>query len=240
MEPDVDTNRLHNNPPAPVELFREELARFLADAEAFGEVSDANAQMIRDHIGYGGKLARDIDAKRDEEKRPHLEAGRAIDAAYKPLVTGCEEGVKALKRKLAAFLDAREREARRLAEEKARALREAEEAARQAEAEPEDDPFLAATAPTVDLVAVHAEAKLAEVQALAAGRVSSAAGGFSAAGLKTVRKARITDWGALAAHYLASGELRACLEKLANADIRHAKGADIAIPGVEIVTERVL
>jgi hypothetical protein len=34
--------------------------------------------------------------------------------------------------------------------------------------------------------------------------------------------------------------MRATLEKLANSDIRHAKGADIEIPGVEIVTERVL
>ena len=41
-------------------------------------------------------------------------------------------------------------------------------------------------------------------------------------------------------HYLNSGDLRATLEKLANADIRHAKGAAIEIPGVEIVEERVL
>ena len=44
----------------------------------------------------------------------------------------------------------------------------------------------------------------------------------------------------MAAHYLARGEVRAVLEQLANADIRHSKGAEIAIPGVEIVAERVL
>ena len=223
-----------------VEAYKETLARFKADAEKFTEVTDDNAQFIRDHIGYGGKLAKEIDAKRDEEKRPHLEAGRVIDAAYKPLVTECEDVVKAMKKSLAAFLDAREREARRIAEEKARALREAEEAARKAEAEPEDDPFLAATAPVVDVQQAAADAKVAELQASAASRVSSAAGGFNATSLRTKRSAKVTDWSKLAAHYINNGELRACLQKLADADIRHAKGAEIELPGVEIVTERVL
>jgi hypothetical protein len=86
----------------------------------------------------------------------------------------------------------------------------------------------------------HVEAKIAEGQALAASRVSSAAGGFAATSLKTKRSAKVTDWQKLAMHYLSSGDLRATLEKLANADIRHAKGAAIEIPGVEIVEERVL
>jgi len=88
--------------------------------------------------------------------------------------------------------------------------------------------------------AAHVEAKIAEGQALAASRVSSAAGGFAATSLKTKRSAKVTDWSALAAHYINNGELRATLQKLADADIRHAKGAEISIPGVEIMTERVL
>ena len=230
-----------NNPPSAVELYREELDRFKAQAEAFGEISEANAQHVRDHIGLGGNLAKDIDKTRETEKKPHLEAGRKIDGAYKPLIDEADTIIKALKRKLGAWMDAREREAREKAAEAARKLREAEEAAAKA-AEPEDDPFLAATAEAVipDVKAAHAEAKTAEMQALAASRVSSAAGGFRATGLKTVRKAKVTDWSALAAHYVNNGELRATLEKLANSDIRHAKGADIQIPGVEIIEERVL
>lgn len=224
-----------------VDAYKETLARFKADAEKFTEVTDDNAQFIRDHVGYGGKLAKEIDAAREALKKPHLEAGRQIDGAYKPLVEACDDIVKGMKRKLAAFLDAREREAKRAAEEARRKLKEAERAAAKA-AEPEDDPFLAATADAVvvDVKAAHAEAKTAEMQAMAAGRVSSAAGGFNATSLKTVRKAKVTDWGKLAQHYLNSGDLRATLEKLANADIRHAKGAAIEIPGVEIVEERVL
>lgn len=224
-----------------VDAYKETLARFKADADKYTEVTDANAQFIRDHIGYGGKLAKEIDATRETLKKPYLEAGRQIDGAYKPLVETCDDIVKSMKRKLAAFLDAREREAKRIEAEARRKLEEAERAAAKA-AEPEDDPFLAATADAVvvDVKAAHAEAKTAEMQALAAGRVSSAAGGFNATSLKTVRKAKVTDWSKLALHYLNSGDLRATLEKLANADIRHAKGAAIEIPGVEIVEERVL
>jgi hypothetical protein len=137
-------------------------------------------------------------------------------------------------------LDAREREAKRIADEARRKLEEAERLAAKAVEEPEEDPFLAATAPTVDVKAAHVEAKIAEGQALAASRVSSAAGGFAATSLRTKRSAKVTDWSALAAHYINSGELRATLQKLADADIRHAKGAAIVLPGVEIVEERVL
>ena len=223
-----------------VEAYKEMLARFKADADAVTEINEGNAQFVRDHVGYGGKLAKEIDATRDDKKRPHLEAGRQIDGAYKPLIEECDKIIKGLKQKLAAFLDAREREAKRIAEEARRKLEEAERLAAKAVEEPEDDPFLAATAPTVDVMAAHVEAKVAEGQALAASRVSSAAGGFAATSLKTKRSAKVTDWQKLAMHYLNSGDLRATLEKLANADIRHAKGADISIPGVEIVTERVL
>lgn len=224
-----------------VDAYKEMLARFKADADSVTEITEDNAQFVRDHVGYGGKLSKEIDATRDDKKRPHLEAGRQIDGAYKPLIEECDKIIKGLKQKLAAFLDAREREARRIADEKARALRAAEEAAAKAAEEPEEeDPFLAATAPVIDVKAAHVEAKIAEGQALAASRVSSAAGGFAATSLKTKRSAKVTDWSALAAHYLNRGEVRAVLEQLANADIRHSKGAEISIPGVEIVSERVL
>ena len=100
--------------------------------------------------------------------------------------------------------------------------------------------FAATAEAAPNLKEIEADAKLAASQALAASRVSSAAGGFAAAGLKTKRSANVTDWKALALHYSANGELRACLQKLADSDIRHAKGAAIELPGVEIVEERVL
>lgn len=230
----------HNNPPEPIDALKEKLALYKEGAEAFGPVTEANAQEYRDHIGYGVKLANEIDKQREVSKKPHLDAGRAVDAAYKPLLETVEATQKRLKAPLQAFIVEREKQAKRIADEKAKALRDAEEAARKAAEEPEDDPFLAATAPTVDLAAAKVEAKVAELQVSAASRVSSAAGGFSATSLKTVRKAHITDYGALIAHYATHADMRALAERLVNADIRHAKGAPVSFPGVEIVEERVL
>jgi gas vesicle protein len=228
----------HNNPPEALSLLAEKLALFKAGAVAFGPIDDNNAQECRDHVGYGAKLAKEIDGQRDSEKRPHLEAGRAVDAAYKPLLEAVDDIQKALKTRLQAFVVEREREAKRIADEARRKAEEAERAAQAAQAE--EDAFLAATAPTVNVAEAVVEAKVAESMALASARVSSAAGGFAAAGLRTKRSAKVTDWSLLAQHYIGNGELRACLERLANSDIRHAKGADITIPGVEILTERVL
>lgn len=230
----------HNNPPEPIDTLREKLKLYQDGADAFGPVTEANAQEYRDHIGYGVKLANEIDKQRDTEKRPHLESGRKVDAAYKPLLEAVDATQRALKAPLQAFVLEREREAQRVAAEARRKLEEAERLAAQAAEEPEEDPFLAATAPVIDVKAVAAEAKVADLQVSAASRVSSAAGGFAATSLRTKRSAKVTDWGALAAHYINNGELRATLQKLADADIRHAKGAEITLPGVEIITERVL
>lgn len=228
----------HNNPPSPVEIFQARIANYHSEANALGPVTEDNAQIYRDSIGLGGKLAKEIDQQRDSEKRPHLEAGRKIDATYKPLVETAETIQKKLRKTLEAYVVAREREAQKAAEE----ARRAEEAARQeAEAQvEEDDPFLAATASTVDVKAAEAERKAAEAAALASSRVSSAAGGFAAAGLKTIRKAKVTDWAKLAMHYLDAHDVKTALEKLANQEIRGAKGRPVEIPGVEIVEERVL
>lgn len=232
----------HNNPPSPVEAFKEKIALYKAGCDAFGDITDDNAQEVRDHVGYGRDLAVEIDKHREAEKKPHLDAGRKIDGTFKPLVDETETIQKKLKQRLGAFMANREEEARKAAAEAARKLREAEEAKAEQAAANDDDPFLAATAEIeeVDTTQAVADVKAAEAAVLASSRVSSSAGGFVAAGLKTVRKAKITNWSALVSHYAAHPDMQALAEKLANADIRHAKGIEIAIPGVEIVTERVL
>lgn len=225
---------LHNNPPAPAEIFADRIDRYRDALNALGPVTEANAQTYRDELGIGVSLKGEIEAQHKIEKAPHLEAGRKVDGTYKPMVEQVDNLHRNAKKLLEAFVVAREREARKAADEARRKLEEAERAAQQ----PQEDAFLAATAP--DVKAVQAEARVAEMQANAASRVSSAAGGFNAAGLKTRRSAKVNDWLALAQHYIANVELRFCLQKLADADIRHAKGAAIELPGVEIAEERVL
>ena len=67
---------LSNNPPEAAELFAEEIESLKERSESFGEITDENAGAARDLIGLAKKLAKDIDAKRKEEKEPHLTAGR--------------------------------------------------------------------------------------------------------------------------------------------------------------------
>lgn len=233
----------HNNPPEPIETFKERLEIRQKAAAALGDVTDENAQQYRDEIGLSLTLEQETEAQRTKEKKPILAAGKKVDETYTPVKTAAEALKVSLQRKLDAWIKARKAEADRIAAEKAEALRKAEEAKRAAEAEPviEDDPFLAATAePEPDLQALAAEAKLAEVQALAATRVGSSAGGFSTYSVRSKPKvAKITDACALAAHYAKAnnGELLATLQKIANADIRKAGKAAITLPGVELVEQ---
>lgn len=242
----ADGNNLHNNPPEAVEEFKARIARYKTIEAALGPVTDENAQKYRDEIGLCGELKKEIEATHKVEKAPHLEAGRKVDAAYKPLVDEAETIQKRLKKVLEAFVLEREREARERAAEAARKLREVEEAAAKAAAVVEDEPdlddLLSAMAPAPDVKAAHAEAKTAEAEALAASRVTSAAGGFAATSLRTKRSVKVTDYYALAVYYIHGGnrEIVETLERIANAELRHAKGADVTIPGCEIVTERVL
>jgi hypothetical protein len=219
---------LHNQPPSAAELFADEIASLKARAESFGPITDANAGEARDLIGLSKKLAKDIDAKRDEEKRPHLEAGREIDATYKPLVDAAKSAPAPLER---ALLDHINEQKRLAAEAAEKARRLAEEEAKRAAALA-DDPILGE-----DVVEA---AKLAEQKAeVAAASVKTAntvkgSEGFRAAGVRVTLKAKVTDWTALVAHFAGHPDVQAAAEKAANAMIRSTKGT-IAIPGVEVI-----
>lgn len=233
----------HNNPPEPIVSFKERLTARQKAAAALGDVTEANADQYRDEIGLSLTLEQETEAQRVKEKKPILDAGKKVDETYNP-VKEAAQGLKAsLQKKLDAWIKARQAEANRIAAEKTEALRRAEEAKRAAEAAPvvEEDPFLVATAePEPDLKVLAADAKLAEMQALASTRVGSAAGGFATYSVRSKPKvAKIIDASALAAHYAkaSNGELLATLQKIANADIRKAGKAAITLPGVELVEQ---
>ncbi len=218
---------LHNNPPSPVELFADEIASLKERIAAFPPITEANAGEARDLIGLAKKLAKDIDAKRDEEKRPHLEAGRAIDAAYKPLVDAANAAPAPLSNALLAHINEQKRLAAEAAE-KARRL--AEEEARRA-AELADDPILGEDmADAAKLAEQKAEVAAASVKTVATVKGSE---GFRAAGVVKSYRAKVFDYQALVAHYATHPDVQAAAEKLANALIRAAKGS-VTIPGVEV------
>ena len=220
---------LSNNPPPAAELFAEEIENLKSRAEAFGEINNENAGEARDLIGLAKKLAKDIDAKRKEEKEPHLTAGREIDGLYNPLVQNAKAAPASVEKSLLAFVTEQKRiaeEARREAERKA-----AEEAARAKAME--DDELLRDDAAEAAKQA-EAEAKLVAAESKMVGSVKGSEG-FRAASVRVTRKADVIDNLKLVHHYALHPDVVLAAVKAANADIRAAKGAPIEIPGVKIV-----
>lgn len=219
---------LSNNPPTAAELFADEIASLKERIAAFPPITEANAGDARDLIGLAKKLAKDIDAKRDEEKRPHLEAGRAIDATYKPLFEAANAAPKPLSQALLAHINEQKRLAAEAAE---KARRMAEEEARRA-AELADDPILGEDmADAAKLAGQKAEIAAASVKTVATVKGSE---GFRAAGVRKSYKANVTDWTALVTYFAGHPDVRAAAEKAANAMARQSKGS-VPIPGAEVV-----
>lgn len=232
----MPADSLTNNPPEPIVLYTEKAEKYVREAAAFATITDENASLANDHLNLGTGLAGEIDKQRLAEKRPHLNANAAIDKSYNPVHASVEAARVGIRNRLQAYALEKKREAERIAAEEARKLREAEEAKRQAEAEAEDDPFLAATADALPSVEEQAaRAKVAGLQVAASTRVASASGGRTFAVRAAPKAAKITDAKLLAAHLIEAKhpELMECLQKLANQNAR-AKGA-IAWPGTEIV-----
>lgn len=219
---------LSNNPPSAAELFADEIASLKARIETFGPITEANAGEARDLIGLAKKLAKDIDAKRDEEKRPHLEAGRQIDATYKPLVDAANAAPSPLSNALLAYVNEQKRLAAEAAE---KARRIAEEEAKRAAALA-DDPILGEdVVDAAKLAQQKAEVAAASVKTVATVKGSE---GFRAAGVRKTWKAEVTDAAAMVAHYAKHPDVIAAALKIANADARTSKGA-YNVPGVKFV-----
>lgn len=237
----MEAHRLHNNPPSPVETFTERVKAYAANLDAFTTITEANTSECADVIRFGGALAKEIEESRKSEKEPHLEAGRAVDAAYKPLADTTASVQAKLKKQLLAFQQEKERAAAIAAREAAEALRKAQE--EEAKAEPEDDPFLAAMAtPAPDVAVAAADLKAASEAVTASRKVETVSSGFRALSRRVKWSAKITDPVALATHYAAAGkiELMETLQKMADSDARHAKGSPLNLPGAEAVSEEVL
>jgi hypothetical protein len=123
-----------NNPPAGDAETDEIDSAIAAALAALGQpiATQADADRIGNHRDRLLKLHKDQDAKREAEKRPHLEAGRAVDAKFKPILARIEDAGKKLRAVLTAWLNA---EAERKAAEAA-ALQKAAPAGVTVEAAP--------------------------------------------------------------------------------------------------------
>lgn len=193
------------------EVFKDQIAAALEAVATYAEVSDditaAKAQSARSRLL---ELSRDADKRREAEKKPHFEAGKAVDALWQPLVKSAKEGADAIAKALSAHETAKARAAAAKAEEDRK--KAAEEAAKHAPlgAEPEPaPPPPAAPAPIKG----------------AYGRGAS---------VRVAKLATVVDQDAAYAHLKAQPELVALIQKLA----QKAVDAGFAVPGVTVEETR--
>lgn len=128
-----------NSPPAHEAIALEVESLFALISDTIDGTAVSNDQQDKQLDG----LAKDIRAlknkaedSRKTEKEPHLEAGRAVDAAYKPVTARCDAALAEIKALLTPYRvakqkarDEAERKAREEAERKAEEARNAHKAA---------------------------------------------------------------------------------------------------------------
>lgn len=74
--------------------------------------SQADADRAEAYIARMTSAGKAAEAQHKAEKAPHLEAGRAVDTRWKPIISSAAEAVRALKAALTPFLNARAAEKR--------------------------------------------------------------------------------------------------------------------------------
>lgn len=191
-----------------IETWKRELDKLLKDGDPMVKAEADKVSDIGDKLGELWKRA---DTLRDTRKRPHLEAGRAVDGLFKPVLNTADDEKRRAKRALAPFLkklQEEENERRRKEDERRR-----KEAEANAEKTLDDTPPAAAPAP--------------ERKAHVGNRRST--------GLVKRKVIVVDDYLAIATHLLADGkqpvpDLAEVLRKIAFRQIQ----AGVEVPGARV------
>lgn len=200
--------------------------------------TDEHAKLLTDHIAGLRGLSKQIDGARIAAKKPHDDAGKAVQAAFTPVLDR-------VKRATDAMLEMQGDWLRRKNEEERKRKREEEE--RAAAAKAEADRLAAEAAKSGDLdaeAAAELKAKEAEELAKQAAKetkvnATSATGAGRTIAMVKVREAKITNINLLFIHYRGRPEVVDLLTRLANADIRAKDVDESKIPGIEILEREV-
>jgi hypothetical protein len=114
--------------PTPFDAIQVHVQDLVETAKGFldgsGVTTQAEADAVSKLMDEGRKASKAADNARADEKRPHDEAGKAVQAKFKPLIESADRVVTICKQALAPFLMAQEAEKQRVAEV-ARAVAEA-------------------------------------------------------------------------------------------------------------------
>lgn len=223
----------HNMPPA-IDAFSMALDDAYATAKDFLDGQPVETQGQADAIGRivgeVKRIKKDADEARKAEKEPHLEAGRAVDAKWKPLAERADTILTAAQKPLTAYLH-------KLAEEQREAaIKGREEAAAKAQ-----EAIAASRAAEGSIEAVERVRELekaadkAAKEAARAGKAKAHVTGMDRAiGLRTYKVATVTNHRMLL-NWIAANDapaLRTFLEEYAR------KALPAQLPGTEVTTEQ--
>ena len=229
----------HNHPPVdPFDAFDTHLGDLFMEArnhlDGAGVQSDAEAEAVSKLLDLIRTAGKDADKARAAEKKPHDDAGKAVQAKWKPLLDRAEIAVDTCKRVLTPWLQ------KKAAEQAAAAAAAREEADRQAAIAAEamrqtNVNDLAAREAAEALVKDAAKAEAAANRADKAR--PQAMGGARATTLRTSYRPELIDASAALRHYVATNPdaIKACLLGLAQTDVREGKQQ---IPGFTVHAEQ--
>lgn len=200
------------------------------------EITDAEtATACEDFIAQVKAEIKAAEDERKKQKQPHMDAGAAVDEKFRPLQVTLKMIADLLSPLKTGWLKREQERLKREAEEKEAAALKALEEAETAKA----------TAPTTIEEAVRAEqaqkkADEAVADADRAGKSKAQLkGAFTsrATSLRTYWSARIVDYRMALLHYGEHDEVKAVIQKLADADARTHKET-MNIPGCESQSEQ--
>lgn len=208
----------HNEPPNDeADSLAAQIEAASKNAAEYAEIKDdetaAKAQSARSRLN---ELSRSADSKREAEKKPHLEAGKNIDAKWQPLVKAAKAAADAIAKALSAH-ETRKAKAADEARAKAEAERKAA-LAKQLAAHPEAPQPPAPLPPIPETVAPQP--------------IRGAYG--RAATVKVVKIARVTDYDAAYGYLKLHPEMVQLIDRLS----QRAVDAGHTVPGVEVSEER--
>ena len=192
---------------------------------------DDTAGLVDDDINELKAHIKEVDAERAAQKRPHLDANKAIDAAFVPLADAARALRDALLKKLAVYMGAKRERERKEAEEAAAEARRLEKAAQTAEVEADTsmdlDKMLTAGGASKRAEEARDRADyLAKAPTRVRGQHSSRSRGF-----RKMWHAEITDLDKCFARYREHPKVLDLLTSLASAD---ARGGRRRIPGCRV------
>lgn len=231
----------HNNPPEPTPLEQAREALSLLDVEASAWFdgtpieNERQAEDVARLLDAARKAEKQFDGHRKAEKQPHDDAAKAVDAAWKPVITDAKRIVEIAKAAQTTWLIKLDNE-KRAREEAARKEAEAKAAEARRLAEQNDGSLTAAKARD----AAIEEAKRAEAIAARAAHDKAKAKGAGmtrAIGLRTTWRSEVQEHRVLLNHIAKSapGDLTAFVEEWA---ARAVRGGARELPGVRIYEER--